>query len=104
MSCIWNLFRKKKAPPEVKLVNPLLLDTLPMNLDELKTYETTLQDAIHLLNRQIEKSKLQVALSLENGQTNRMRDLLAKRSLYVEKRKLLENRLSIVQEKLKENS
>ena len=41
MSCIWNLFRKKKAPPEVKVVNPLLLDTLPMNLEELKTYVDT---------------------------------------------------------------
>ena len=105
MSCIWNLFQTKPKPErkaELRIINPLDLDELPDTKFHLQAHEAAIMDRLTSLHYLIEETKAKIGVAMQKGNADRARELLAKKSILTEKKKLFEKRLRNVQEKLQE--
>ncbi len=108
MSCILNLFCKKKnepKPPEqldLRITNPLNLDELPNTLIELRAFEGATLDILVSLHYQICEINRKIKHHMDNPSTEDYRQLLGKRYMLSEKRRVFVGRLEKVQEKIHE--
>lgn len=107
MSCIFKLFRKKKAkkPDEhldLRIQNPLNLDELPETLHELRVMEGALLDILVSLHYETEIVKANIRTNLHSSRRESMHKLLAKGNVLAEKKKMHSGRLRRVQEKIRE--
>jgi hypothetical protein len=107
MSCILKLFRKqsKPKPPQqqdLRIITPLDLDELPDNLLSCRALEAAHVDILVSLHYQIEEINRKIRTNIDNHPTEDYRQLLGKRYMLTEKKKVFVRRLEKVQEKIDE--
>lgn len=106
MSCIWNLCFKpppRQLPkPTVKVENPLILEDYDYN-DKitLQAMESAIIDMLIAVHYGIEDAKTKLANGMRSGSTEHVRAFLAKKSHLLDKKFLLEQKLSKIQAKLR---
>ena len=97
-------FRKRNQPPkilsDVKIENPLLLEEMPSSLIELRALEAVLIDRLVSLHYIIEETKQNVGSAFREGSTDQARSLIAKKTVLLDKKFILEKKLQKVQAKL----
>lgn len=110
MSCVWKLFCKSKPsipkPPriltDVKVLSPLHLDELPESSIQLEAYRDAYIDKLISIHYGLEDMKQKIAETIEQGQTDRARNYMFRRSVLVDKQKFYQNRVDMIQARLKE--
>ena len=109
MSCIWNLFRKKKKVPAQPLThpdstvqNPLNLDEIPNDITTLRLVEQTIIDKLISTHYKLEQTKENIRYTLQRGNSQRLKETLGKRAVLTERKRMLETRLASIQARLEE--
>jgi hypothetical protein len=105
MNCIAKFFCKKPPPPEqldLRIRNPVNLDELPNTLLELRAVEGAILDILVSLHYQIDSLNETIKNTMDRPSTENFRQLLGKRYMLTEKKKLFGKRLENVQEKIHE--
>ena len=100
MACLFKFFTPKPKQPDLRMTtSPLNLDEIPNTLLQLRAMEGALLDYLVSIHYQLEDTKAKLKASSTNRTIEETNQLLAKRYMLTERKRLFQTRLQKVQMK-----